>query len=138
MGSLSSKISPRWGRSRPAMVRRMVLFPAPLLPMRLTTSPRFTVKETSCTARRSLYPTDSPLTSSMISLSKVRLDDLLVDDDLLRRALDNLPPRRDDDDTVRQLHDRFHDVLDDHEGDAALSDLADQGHHLLKLDGREP
>src|SRR5271169_258490 len=135
MGSLSSRIVPSQGRSRPAMVRRMVIFPAPLDPMRLTTSPRRTVRETSCTARTPLYPTDNPLMSSMVPLSQIGSDDLRVDDDLLRHVLHDFPPRVDPDNSMRQLHDRFHDVLHDHQCNAVLLYLADQGHHLLELDG---
>ena len=45
------RISPDRSRRSPEIARRTVLFPAPLEPMRLTTSPLFTVKEMSWTAR---------------------------------------------------------------------------------------
>src|ERR1035441_11007287 len=90
LGSPATRIAPFRGRSRPEIVRRRVLLPEPFEPMRLTTSPFWTLKETSWIARRSPYPTASPSTSSTVPISEIGLDDLRVHDDLLRRAPDDL------------------------------------------------
>src|SRR5207249_9838371 len=62
-------ISPARGRSRPAIERRVVVFPQPLGPSRVNSFPSGTSKLTSCAARtiwpRSLgYSVKSPATSS--------------------------------------------------------------------------
>ena len=44
------RMVPRRGLRRPAMVRRVVVFPAPFAPTRVTISPGSTSKETSQTA----------------------------------------------------------------------------------------
>ena len=46
----TNSILPALGRTKPEIVRRMVVFPAPLAPIRETTSPSFTSKLTSRTA----------------------------------------------------------------------------------------
>ena len=50
IGLPSSRTSPDTGRSSPEMVRRVVVLPAPLLPIRLTTCPCSTEKVTPRTA----------------------------------------------------------------------------------------
>src|SRR6266702_690667 len=138
MASPRSRISPRVGWSRPAMARRIVVFPAPFEPTRLTTSPPATRKETSWTTVRSLYPTEMPSTSSTVALSQVGLDDARVRHHLARCALDDLAAGVEHDDPIGELHHRLHDVLDDHQGDAPLPHLAEERHDLLQLHRREP
>ena len=50
MGSPSNTISPDTGRSRPEIVRSVVVLPAPLLPIRLTIWPCSIVNDTPRTA----------------------------------------------------------------------------------------
>ena len=53
--------------------------------------------------------------------------------DLLRRAFRQLAAEIEDDDAVRQAHDRAHDVLDHQDGDAAVADAAHRVDHVLGL-----
>ena len=59
------RIEPALGRMSPEMVRRVVVFPAPFVPMRVTTSPSSTEKLIPLTALILPYETTRSLTSSM-------------------------------------------------------------------------
>lgn len=64
-----NRISPEEGRSNPAIIRRVVVFPQPDGPRKVTNSPRFTVKEKSETALKpSLNVLNTFFNSMMFSL----------------------------------------------------------------------
>src|SRR5438093_3123352 len=108
----------RSGRS-PETARRVVVFPAPLLPIRATVSPSRTSSDASCTAVMSPYPTWMPssLRRMDILFPEVRLDDPAIGRHLARRARRYVLAEREHDDPMREGHDRAHVVLDQEHGD---------------------
>src|SRR5665647_1403934 len=112
-------------RCRPMAERSSVVFPAPLRPTRVTTSPWCTLRETPPRTRASPYQADSPSISSM-SLPQIGGDDLVVHAHLLVASLgENLALLQHGDLTGKVAND-VHVVVDEHDGEA-LGDLLDQG-----------
>src|SRR5512143_1611428 len=110
----------------PETALKMVDLPALLAPTMATNWPSSTEKETSCSTGMMLYRTDTELTLSMVVLAQVGLDDAFVPNDLFRRTLDDQLPRVEDGDPLRDVHDHFHDVFHDNEGETHPMDFPDQ------------
>src|SRR5262245_30829061 len=113
MGCPSRLTSPACGVTRPAIDLRSVVLPAPLAPMRATTSPAFTCNDTPCSARTPApYATWTSRTSSRLAggtaLSQVGADHLLVAHDRLGRAVRDLHAVVEHDDAMGQRHDDLH------------------------------
>ena len=70
--------APSDGRSRPEIVRSVVVLPAPLEPMSATSSPVATVSDTPCSARMLPYQTWTSVSSSTARLPEVCGDDARV------------------------------------------------------------
>src|SRR6476620_1766585 len=133
----SSRITPSTWRCRPMTERNSVVFPAPLRPTRVTTSPGLTASETSERTRASPYQAETPWTSSRgcalpaddlaamsgevsdMGLAQVCRDDLLVVAHLLvgpfREDLTGLQHR----DRVGQRPDHVHVVVDEDDREPA-------------------
>src|SRR5512142_60243 len=78
------------------------------------------------------------LTLSTLRLAEIGLDDLGIALDLLRRAFGDFFAVVQDDDPVRNGHDHFHVVFDDHDGDSLLFDLSDDRDGLVELRRVQP
>src|SRR5207248_329901 len=130
--------SPWRGGSTPQMQRSVVVFPAPLLPSRVTISFSFTLSESENSTCTSPYPALIPRTSSML-LPQVRLDHRGVLHDLLRRSRGNQLARVEHDDVLAEAHHRGHHVLDHQDRDTLLvADAPDERHHVPRLDRVHP
>src|SRR3990172_4564445 len=89
----SNRIRPWRRRTSPDIARRVVLLPAPLLPIRVTISPGFTSSETPRSAMMPPYPADTSCSESsgaapfpaVITLTISRASDFLT-----QVGLDNL------------------------------------------------
>src|SRR5712691_1318063 len=115
----SNVTRPRVGRSRPTIVLSAVVLPAPLGPMRATSSSAWTASETPCRTSTRPYPTWSPSHASTRAPPQVGGDDERVAAYLVGGSLGDLPPEVEYADPAAQAHDQFHVVLDEHDGDAA-------------------
>ena len=107
MMSLPSKrMLPEVGFFSPEIVRRVVVFPAPFAPIRVTISPSLTVREMPFKAWITPKWTFKSFISSMVYvLPQIGFDDLAVALDLIGRAVGN-------DHTVVQNIDPFADLHD--------------------------
>src|SRR6266571_2956306 len=133
---------PALGRMMPQMVLSRVDFPAPLLPTSVTISPASTDRLTWRRICTSPYPTLSCSTSSMALLreaaAEIGGDDVRVVEHLPRRAFRQLLAVEKHHDTVGEVADGLHHVLDHHQGDAAVANALDQGYRHVDLRGIEP
>src|SRR5512137_2146513 len=77
------------------------------------------------------------LTDSTVLVPQIGLDDFRIGNYFLRRPFHDFLAGVQHDDPVRDLHDGFHHVLDDHEGHPALTYLLDQLDDLPQLHDRE-
>src|SRR6266480_4686277 len=115
---------------------RVEVLPAPLAPIRHTSSPSSTAKSIPLTARMPPYWTSSPLTSSSTLRPQIGFDDLGVALHLRRRALRNLFSIIQHQHAVADLHHQAHVMLDEQYGDAfashGLNELA-QGKRLRRV-----
>src|SRR5437879_2883534 len=137
----SNLIVPEAGCMRPEIVRRVVVLPAPLDPMRATTSPLSTLIETLRRAWMRPYKASTPSSSSSATglgrLAQIRLDHAGVFADLIRTALRDLLAVVEDHDPLRDPHDHLHVVLDEEYGDPAGQDPFHERHELDLLLGCE-
>src|SRR5216683_3047907 len=146
--SLPSKtIVPLGGCMSPEIVRRVVVLPAPLLPMSATTSPCPTdsvmprsartrpYRASTLSSSRSAIRRPSPVPSG--AFAEVRLDDPLIPADRLRWAEGDELAVVEHRDVPRDSHDHLHVVLDEEDGDPLGEDLVDESHELDLLLWRE-
>ena len=127
-------IVPALGTSRPDTVRSTVVLPAPFAPMRATSSPSFTSRQTESSTR--VLPRWSvTLLSDSIGLlyAEVRLDDPPVGAHLGGPALGDRLAVVEDHDAVGDVHHHVHVVLDEHDGEAPGAQLGDEPHDVLAL-----
>src|SRR5882724_10869438 len=88
---------PAWHGSSPNTAFKVVVLPAPLGPITVTSSPAPTSNETSRRTGRSPYATLRPPTCNMVpfpvALPEIGFDNALVPHDLLRPPLGNEPAK---------------------------------------------
>src|ERR1051325_8182695 len=114
----------------PRMVDSVVVFPMPLRPRRVTTSPAPTARSTPNSTRPSPYPASSPLTSSIraaplhrwmrcgpsaVFLAEIRAATLGVGANRRRSGGGDDTPVNHHCDPVGEREDRVHVVLDQHD-----------------------
>src|SRR5690554_481468 len=98
---------------KPDTVRRVVVLPAPLPPTMVTTSPSLTSSETSCRIVVAPYPAVTLFSRSIGRLlAEIGFNDSFVLHYFLRLSLRENLARTDHDNSVRELHDSLHHVLD--------------------------
>src|SRR5262245_57969597 len=102
---------PAAGRMSPASAFSVVVLPAPLAPINVTSSPSATSRSMPLTALMPPYATSSPLTSSK-GASQVGFDDSRVALDLPGSALGDFPAVVENRHPVAQSHHELHVVLD--------------------------
>src|SRR6266480_7292099 len=123
---------PACGRTIPNTVLSSVDLPAPLAPMMDTMCPACTRSDTPRSTSTSAYPARTSVSASSVgSAAKVRLDDVRVAADRLRRALGDLLAVIEHDDALGDVHDHLHVVLDQKHGFALPMQLEDVGLHLI-------
>src|SRR6266480_4173672 len=105
---------------------RVEVLPAPLAPIRHTSSPSSTAKSIPLTARMPPYWTSSPLASSSTLRPQIGFDDLGVALHLRRRALSDLFSVIQHQHAVADLHHQAHVMLDEQHGDAVTSDCLNE------------
>src|SRR5919201_10993 len=115
---------PRIWRCSPMMQRSVVVLPAPLRPTSVISSPSRTSRLTSRSACACPYQALRCLTSS-IGLSEVRADDPRIPAYLVVRAVGDHPTLLHHDDSIGELGDNAHVVLDEKHR-AAGADVTDQ------------
>src|SRR5512143_1820157 len=129
-------MDPERARRRPEMHFRVVDFPAPLAPSRVTISPRWIVRLTPFSARTWPYGATMDFSSSKLFLfSQVGLDDLRILTDLQRCAFRDLLPVIENHDPVADIHHQLHVVLDQEDGDSPVADLPDHPAEGLRFLG---
>src|SRR3989304_1761421 len=118
--SASSKMMrPADGFKRPEMALRVVVLPAPFAPIRVTSSPSSTRRESSRTAFTLPYRQTRPSTRSTLRpLPQIGADDLGVALNLSRRPFGDDPPLVQHHHSVRDPHDHAHIMLDEEDGDS--------------------
>src|SRR3982751_6688190 len=116
----SNRISPPRGRTIPAIVFRIVVFPAPLPPSSAITPCTGTSNETSRTTSVKPYQTLRLRTVSIERTSQVSFDDCGILDDLVARPLGDLSPGAEHGDAVADVHHQPEHVLDHDDRDPAL------------------
>src|SRR5690606_1144787 len=127
----SKRMVPDQTGTRPKMALRVVDLPAPLAPMMVATSPRHTAKDTPESTWISPYPPTTFSTSSKTSVSKVRLQHLVVLLNFRRQAFSDLPAPIQDDDPVGNVHHHLHVVLHQQKRLALPVELDDMLFHGL-------
>src|SRR5262245_43820992 len=125
---------PPVGLRRPTKAFKVVVFPAPLAPISVTTSPLRTSRSMPFTALIPPYETVTPLTSSKCA-SQVGRDDRGVAPDLVGCALGNLPSVVEYGDPVAQAHDEPDIVLDQEERRAVGANFLEKTRQLHRLGG---
>src|SRR5512136_2145003 len=129
-------MDPEVARRRPEMHLRVVDFPAPLAPRRVTISPRLIVRLTPFSACTWPYWATMDFSSSKFFLfSQVGLDDLGVAADLQGGALGDLSAVIEDHDPVADPHHQLHVMLDQEDGNSLVADLPDNLAEGLRLLG---
>src|SRR3989441_1184605 len=121
---------------RPAIASMSVVLPAPFGPTTVTSSRGRTLSDTSHTATASPWAT-SRCSISSIGLAQIRADDARVAHDVPREALGDDLPVAQHHDTVGQVENGPHDVLDEDDGRAAVADLADERERIGHLRQRQ-
>src|SRR6185503_2887254 len=114
---------------RPRMARMTVVLPAPFGPMRLTISPRATLRLTPRSTCSGPYPASTSSSSSIGSamrVSEIGLHHRGIPHDVGRPPLGDLLTVVQDHHAVGQAEDREHDVLGHHQRAPALTDLAQE------------
>src|SRR6476619_8654476 len=139
--SVPSNLMVPWvGRSRPEIVRSVVLLPAPFDPINATSSPVSTRSETPWSARMFPYRTWTSVRSSIglsgtAGLPEVRRDHLRMTANRGRVALGDDAAVVEHLDPIAQVHDQRDVVGDEHDRDRLLvTEPADQPQQLLGLD----
>src|SRR6266480_6632810 len=123
---------PACGRTIPNTVLSSVDLPAPLAPMMDTMCPACTRSDTPRSTSTSAYPARTSVSASSVgSAAKVRLDDVRVAADRLRRALGDLLAVVEHDDALRDVHDHLHVVLHEQDRLALRVQHADVVLHLV-------
>src|ERR1700691_792431 len=108
---------------RPLIARRVVVLPAPLAPINVTSSPSLTSRETSCNAGTRPYETLIPSTWSMLSsLPQIGRDDFGMRLYRSGRTVGDDPPLIENDNRIGNSHHHLHVVLDEHHGHALIAD----------------
>src|SRR5512139_4112779 len=136
MSFMSKRISPERAGSSPAIVRRRLVFPAPLAPMIVTISPDRMCIVTFFSTLSRPYPDSRFLILSMTALRvfpQVHADHFPVLLDRQWPVLRDLLPETEHDDLVRDPHDERHVVLHEEHGDAHVADLPDQPAHFVRF-----
>src|SRR5215510_10086873 len=134
MSSPSKAIRPALGTSTPEIAFNGVVLPAPLAPMRVTSSPLRTSKDSPRTAATLPYRHSSASTvSTRVSLAEVGADHLGVALDLGRAAGRVDPALVQAHDAVGHAHHHLHVVLDEEDGDAERADLSELRHEPSSL-----
>lgn len=117
-------ICPDTGRTKPDIVRSMVLLPAPFAPTRTVSFPFGTTSETFLRAATLPYLQVMLLTSSMLyAFSEIRFDDVRIALNGGGRAVGDNFSVIQDDDTVGNLHNHRHVMFDKKNGCALCSQL---------------
>src|SRR5881296_415171 len=122
---------------RPAIALMSVVLPAPFGPTTVTRSRDWTLSDTSQTATASPWAT-SRCSISSISLAQIGADDVRVAHHLPWESLGDDLPVAQHDDTVGQVENGAHDVLDEDDRRAAVADLADELERVGHLRRRQP
>src|SRR6218665_2222804 len=138
-------ISPPGGLIMPEMARMVVVLPAPLEPISVTTWPRGTSSEMPCSTCTLPYPPSRFLMCSMVKswclscrrAAEVGFDDLRVGLYVGGPAFGNLLAKVQHQDLVANAHHHVHVVLDQDHGDAVVANLADDGHQFLDVRRRQ-
>src|SRR5439155_16832713 len=139
MSTPSNVIVPWFERSRPEIVRRVVLLPAPFEPIRATSSPSPTCSDTPWRARIAPYRTWTSASSSNTRGSQVGGHDRGVGADGGGHAVGDDPAVVEDLDSVAEVHDQRDVVRHEDDRDAVLvADPADEAQQLLGLDRVHP
>src|SRR5512134_1078843 len=136
MSFMSKKISPERAGRRPAMVRRRLVFPAPLAPMIVTISPDRMCIVTFFSTMSLPYPDSRFLILSMPAscvVPEVHADHFPVLLDREGPVLRDLLPETQHDDLVRDPHDERHVVLHEEHGDPHVADLPDEPAHPVRF-----
>src|SRR5215510_7377296 len=129
MSSPSKAIRPALGTSTPEIAFNGVVLPAPLAPMRVTSSPLRTSKDSPRTAATLPYRHSSASTvSTRVSLAEVGADYFGVALDLGRGAARDGPSLVQAHDAIGYVHHHLHVVLDEEHGDAERADLPELRH----------
>src|SRR5512139_1467392 len=129
MSFMSKRISPERAGSSPAMVRRRLVFPAPLAPMIVTISPDRMCIVTFFSTFSRPYPDSRFLILSMPAsrvVTEVDADHLPVLLDRKGPVLGDLLTETQHDDLVRDPHDERHVVLHEEHRDPHVADPCDQ------------
>jgi hypothetical protein len=128
-----NSILPEDGSSKPVMVLRSVVFPAPLAPTKATISPSAMVKETP---HKRLNPAVERMDVAHFQhgpVSQIHLDHIFAGGDFLWGSFGNLLTVVEHDDPIAQAHNGFHDVLDHDDGNPLIPNPDDQVHCLSYL-----
>src|SRR5262245_3971087 len=123
---------PPVGLRRPTKAFKVVVFPAPLAPISVTSSPLRTSRSMPLTALIPPYETVSPRTSSK-GASQIGSNDGGIAPDLIGRALGNLSPVVENGDPVAQAQDEPHIVLDQKQRRAVGADFFKQARQFRGL-----
>src|SRR5437870_1957607 len=124
--------------SSPNRAFKVVVLPAPLGPIMVTSSPVPTSNETSRRAGRSPYATLRPLTCNMVSfpitLPEIGFDHALVPHDLRRPPLGNKPAKAQNGQAGAETSHQLDHMLDEQNGQAQIPvEGAHHPQHLLCL-----
>src|SRR5262245_31789878 len=133
--SIFATMRPALGRTIPMMHLMSVLLPLPLVPSSTTVLPAATLSDTS--SRTRAWPYAASIASRRRLLSKIRPHHVGIMNHLLRHAVSDLAAGNQHDEPLREAHDRGHDVLDEHDGDAALVELDEQRDDVRHLGMRQ-
>src|SRR5258706_14152547 len=134
MSCPSNRIRPEATGRSPEMARMVVDLPAPLPPIRATTSPSSTSRLIPC--RAWIRPYSSVMLSISSSIGRypqVSRDHARVVTDLGRDPLGDLLAELQDYDPVADPHHQAHVVLDEQHGHPGIADLADQREEVRLL-----
>src|SRR4051812_11638971 len=121
MSAASNMMRPERAGSIPNTVLKTVDLPAPFGPITVVIVPRGTEKLVPCRIVILPYPAITSCRSRIMSVSKIGLDHFRVTPHVGRIALCDDAPFGEHDDARAQRHDKFHVVLDHHEGRALLA-----------------
>src|SRR5438093_3013992 len=132
----SSRMIPALIGRRPAIALMSVVLPAPFGPTTATRSRGRTLSDTSQTATASPWATSRRSTSS-IGLPEVGPDDVRVPHDLARESFGDDPPAAEHCDAVGEVEDGPHDVLDEHDRGALVTDPTNEPERVRHLRRRQ-
>src|SRR3989442_538912 len=133
----ASRMVPALIGRRPAIALMSVVLPAPFGPTTVTRSRGRTLSDTSQTATASPWAT-SRCSISSIGLAQICADDVRVAHHLPWESLGDDLPVAQHHDTVGEVENGAHDVLDEDDRRAAVADLADELERVGHLRRRQP